>query len=78
MDATVVVTISYWMTHYIAELVNLSICYVFGISVVSLYYDASLGLWSYTYQSTVCPGSSDPPEKIFCIFAPENEVYTSF
>ena len=25
---------------------------------------------------TVCPGSSDPPEKIFNIFASENEVYT--
>ena len=25
---------------------------------------------------TVCPGSSDPPEKIFHIFASENEVYT--
>ena len=27
---------------------------------------------------TVCPGSSDPPEKIFNIFASENEVYTIF
>ena len=27
---------------------------------------------------TVCPGSSDPPEKIFNIFAPENEVYTIY
>ena len=27
---------------------------------------------------TVCPGSSDPPEKILNIFASENEVYTSF
>jgi len=26
--------------------------------------------------STVCPGSSDPPEKILNIFASENEVYT--
>ena len=25
---------------------------------------------------TVCPGSSDPPEKIFNKFASENEVYT--
>ena len=25
---------------------------------------------------TVCPGSSDPPEKVFDIFALENEVYT--
>ena len=24
--------------------------------------------------STVCPGSSDPPEKVFDIFASENEV----
>ena len=30
------------------------------------------------YDSTVCPGSSDPPEKIFDIFASENEVYTIF
>ena len=27
---------------------------------------------------TVCPGSSDPPEKIFNIFAPENEVDTIY
>ena len=25
-------------------------------------------------ESTVCPGSSDPPEKIFNIFASENEA----
>ena len=29
-------------------------------------------------QITVCPGSSDPPEKIFNIFASENEVYTIY
>ena len=29
-------------------------------------------------RSTVCPGSSDPPEKILDIFASENEVYTIF
>ena len=29
-------------------------------------------------QHTVCPGSSDSPENIFNIFAPENEVYTSY
>ena len=30
-------------------------------------------------QGTVCPGSSDPPEKnIKYIFASENEVYTIF
>ena len=28
--------------------------------------------------STVCPGSSDPPEKIINIFASENEVYTIY
>jgi len=27
---------------------------------------------------TVCPGSSDHPEKILNIFASENEVYTIF
>ena len=27
---------------------------------------------------TVCPGSSDPPEKTLNIFASENEVYTIF
>ena len=27
---------------------------------------------------TGCPGRSDPPEKIFNIFASENEVYTIF
>ena len=27
------------------------------------------------YVHTVCPGSSDPPEKIIDIFASENEVY---
>ena len=30
---------------------------------------------SSTEQNTVCPGSSDPPEKIFNIFASENEGY---
>ena len=28
--------------------------------------------------NTVCPGSSDPPEKMFYIFALENEVYTIY
>ena len=28
--------------------------------------------------STVCPGSSEPPEKIFNIFASENEVFTIY
>ena len=27
-------------------------------------------------NGTVCPGSSDPPEKIFNIFVSGNEVYT--
>ena len=27
---------------------------------------------------TVCPGSSDPPEKIFNIFPSENEVYSIY
>ena len=27
---------------------------------------------------TVCPGSSDPPEKIFEIFASENEIYAIY
>ena len=30
------------------------------------------------YVDTVCPGSSDPPEKISDIFTSENEVYTIF
>ena len=30
----------------------------------------------YTYSYTVCPGSSNPPEK--SIFASENEVYTIY
>ena len=29
-------------------------------------------------KNTVCPGSSDPPEKILNIFASENENYTIF
>ena len=32
----------------------------------------------YFKLSTVCPGSSDPPEKIFNIFASEHEVYTIY
>ena len=28
----------------------------------------------FIFHYTVCPGSSDPPEKIFNIFASENEV----
>ena len=32
----------------------------------------------FTIKGTVCPGSSDPPEKIFIIFASENEVYTIY
>ena len=35
-------------------------------------------LYHIVAQYTVCPGSSDPPEKILNIFASENEVYTSF
>ena len=31
-----------------------------------------------TNFGTFCPGSSDPPEKIFNIFASENEVYTIY
>ena len=29
-------------------------------------------------EYTVCPGSSDPPEKLLNIFASENEDYTIF
>ena len=32
----------------------------------------------YFTVSTVCPGSSDPPEKLLNIFASENKVYTIF
>ena len=31
---------------------------------------------SETVRATVCPGSSEPSEKILNIFASENEVYT--
>ena len=31
-----------------------------------------------TPLTTVCPVSSDPPEKIFNKFASENEVYTIY
>ena len=31
-----------------------------------------------TLTYTVCPGSSDPSEKIFSMFASENEVYTIY
>ena len=33
---------------------------------------------SHRYTSTVCPGSSDTPEKILNKFASENEAYTIF
>ena len=33
-------------------------------------------LWG--FLGTVCPGSSDPPEKIFNVLASENEVYTIY
>ena len=29
-----------------------------------------------SWNPTVCPGSSDPQEKVLNIFASENEVYT--
>jgi len=32
----------------------------------------------FTIKLTVCPGSSDPPQKILNIFASENEVYTIY
>ena len=35
-------------------------------------------LVSNIFNHTVCPGSSDPPEKMFNIFASENEVYTIY
>ena len=34
--------------------------------------------WISSLPYTVCPESSDPPEKIFNIFASENEVYTIY
>ena len=34
-----------------------------------------VGLYGWTRCYTVCPGSSDPPGKIFNIFASENEAY---
>ena len=34
--------------------------------------------WTLRKITTVCPGSSDPPEKILNIFESENEVYTIF
>ena len=37
-----------------------------------------VGLYGWTRCYTVCPGSSDPPGKIFNIFASENEAYTIF
>ena len=36
------------------------------------------GIGKYTNSTTVCPGSSGPPEKIFDIFASGNEVYTIY
>ena len=42
----------------------------------SICYSISKKSWPVLY--TVCPGSSDPPEKILNIFASENEVYTIF
>ena len=38
----------------------------------------ALSLFFITASATVCPGSSDPPEKIFNMFASENEVYTIY
>ena len=37
---------------------------------------ASLQFGIFTH--TVCPGSSDPAENLFDIFASENEVYTLY
>ena len=37
-----------------------------------------LGLKYFKLKTTVCPESSDPPEKLLNIFASENEVYTIF
>ena len=37
-----------------------------------------IGLEESYWAYTVCPGSSDPPEKTFNIFASENEVYTIY
>ena len=33
---------------------------------------------NFASPGTVCPGSSDPPEKLFNIFASENEVFTIY
>ena len=49
----------------------------------AVHYFPCIGGWIflkilYAQACTVCPGSSDPPEKIFNIFASENEVYTIF
>ena len=43
--------------------------YIYGLEFSKIYC---------LYMYTVCPGSSDPPEKRLNIFASENEVYTIF
>ena len=47
-------------------------------SIDFFYSNAVTGSGSDLGLYTVCPGSSDPVEKIFNIFAPEIEVYTSY
>ena len=43
-------------------------------SVLKAHVDVRRSFAVQTYAYTVCPGSSDPAEKIFNIFASENEV----
>ena len=49
--------------------------HIFHIMILNLVLHESKSIWS---ADTVCPGSSDPPKKIFDIFASENEVYTIY
>ena len=46
-------------------------------SLLTYFFQLILFRLKYEYH-TECPGSSDPPEKIFDIFASENEVYTIY
>ena len=60
------------MGHYFLD-TQYKLCYYF--------LDTQYMKWvttSWTVSYTVCPGSSDPPEKILNIYASENEVYTIF
>ena len=60
------------------ELLIKLLVYIKGEKLIIFSFRSDKNEYAGSSIRTVCPGSSDPPEKIFNIFASENEVYTIY